>query len=145
MMLADSNIWLALTLSAHTFHDAAQAWLANESSPAVILFCRSTQQSYLRLATTKAIAAQYGIPPLTNAEAWMAYQGWLADSRIDYVDEPVGVDASWKKFAERKTASPKLWMDAYLAAFAIAGGFQLVTTDKDFKQFKGLNSLVLSK
>lgn len=34
-------------------------------------------------------------------------------------------------------------MDAYLAAFAIAGGFQFVTTDKDFKQFKGLNPVIL--
>jgi uncharacterized protein len=35
-------------------------------------------------------------------------------------------------------------MDAYLAAFAIAGGHQLVTTDKAFKQFQGLDLLVLS-
>ena len=42
-------------------------------------------------------------------------------------------------------ASPKLWMDAYLAAFTVAGGYQLVTTDKGFKQFKGLDILVLSK
>jgi predicted nucleic acid-binding protein len=35
-------------------------------------------------------------------------------------------------------------MDAYLAAFAITGGYQLVTTDKAFKQFKGLNLLILS-
>jgi predicted nucleic acid-binding protein len=34
-------------------------------------------------------------------------------------------------------------MDAYLAAFAMAGGLQLVTTDKDFKQFNGLNLVVL--
>jgi len=35
-------------------------------------------------------------------------------------------------------------MDAYLAAFAFAGGHQLVTTDKGFKQFKGLDLVVLS-
>ena len=58
---------------------------------------------------------------------------------------PPEAEAIWKKFAQRKTASPKVWMDAYLAAFAIAGSFQLVTTDNDFKQFNGLNSLVLPK
>jgi predicted nucleic acid-binding protein len=36
-------------------------------------------------------------------------------------------------------------MDAYLAAFAMAGGYQLVTADKAFKQFKGLDPRVLSK
>ncbi len=35
------------------------------------------------------------------------------------------------------------WADAYLAAVAITGGYRLVTTDKVFKQFKGLNALVL--
>jgi predicted nucleic acid-binding protein len=34
-------------------------------------------------------------------------------------------------------------MDAYLAAFALAGGLQLVTTDIAFGQFKGLKSIVL--
>ena len=39
----------------------------------------------------------------------------------------------------RGTASPKLWMDAYLAAFALAGGCRMVTTDAAFKQFAGLD------
>jgi len=36
-------------------------------------------------------------------------------------------------------------MDAYLAAFALSGAHQLVTTDRAFKQFKGLDLLVLTK
>jgi predicted nucleic acid-binding protein len=32
------------------------------------------------------------------------------------------------------------WMDAYLAAFALAGGHQLVTTDKAFNNSKGSTS-----
>ncbi len=43
----------------------------------------------------------------------------------------------------RDTASPKIWMDAYLAAFALAGGYQMVTTDAAFKQFRGLDLLLL--
>jgi predicted nucleic acid-binding protein len=34
-------------------------------------------------------------------------------------------------------------MDAYLAAFALAGGYQFLTTDKAFKQFKRLDVIVL--
>jgi predicted nucleic acid-binding protein len=30
-------------------------------------------------------------------------------------------------------------MDAWLAAFAMSCGFEMVTTDKAFKQFKGLH------
>jgi predicted nucleic acid-binding protein len=61
------------------------------------------------------------------------------------VREPRGLDSQWKKLASGSKPSPKLWMDAYLAAFALAARYQLVTTDKAFKQFKGLDLLVLSK
>ncbi len=87
----------------------------------------------------------YRIPPLTNKAAWSVYEGLRTDERISWVEEPRGLESHWKKLAMHSKASPKLWMDAYLAAFAIAGGHQLVTTDKGFKQFKGLDLLVLSK
>jgi len=37
------------------------------------------------------------------------------------------------------------WMDAYLAAFALAGGYRMVTTDAAFEQFGGLDLKVLGK
>jgi toxin-antitoxin system PIN domain toxin len=145
MMLADSNVWLALALSKHESHGVAVAWLAERKPPETVLFCRSTQQSFLRLLTTRAVLAPYGIPPLSNKAAWSAYEGFLADERILWVAEPSGLESHWKKLARNAKASPKLWMDAYLAAFAMTGGYKLVTTDKAFKQFKGLDLLVLSK
>jgi predicted nucleic acid-binding protein len=39
--------------------------------------------------------------------------------------------------------SPKVWNDAYLAAFAQAAAFDLVTFDRAFAQFKGVASTVL--
>ena len=55
------------------------------------------------------------------------------------------MDLLWKDLAARGTASPKLWMDAYLAAFALAGEYRLVTTDAAYRQFKGLDLLVLEQ
>ena len=144
MPLVDSNVWLALSLSKHTFHSAAHRWLARQSPREPALFCRVTQQSVLRLLTTSAVLAAYGIPPLSNKAAWSAYEGFLADKRIAWVEEPPGLEPHWKKLAGVAKSSPKLWMDAYLAAFAMAGGYRLVTTDKAFKHFKGLDSVVLS-
>jgi toxin-antitoxin system PIN domain toxin len=143
MPLADSNVWLALALSKHEFHDAARTWLA-ERGPREALLCRSTQQSLLRLLSTKAVLAPYRIPPLSNKAAWSFYERLRANQRISWAEEPSGLESTWKKLAARSQASPKLWMDAYLAAFAITGGHQLVTTDKAFKQFKGLDLRVLS-
>ena len=38
---------------------------------------------------------------------------------------------------------PRLCTDAYLAALAIANGWRLVSFDRDFERFEGLERLVL--
>jgi toxin-antitoxin system PIN domain toxin len=143
MKLADVNVWLALTLSAHKFSNATQEWL-NNKKPGEVLFCRATQQSFLRLLTTEAVCKSYGLRAFSNQDAWSLYQKFLADARISYAQEPEGLETQWEALASLQTASPKVWMDAYLAAFAISGGYQFVTTDNDFKQFNGLQLLLLS-
>ena len=143
-MLCDSNVWLALALSKHSHHNATREWLESVEVPASIVLCRAVQQSLLRLLTNSTVLGAYGNPPLTNREAWSAYDSLLADDRIVFqADEPAGLELVWKKLAVRETASPKLWMDAYLAAFALAGRYRMVTTDKAFHQFQGLDLLVL--
>jgi uncharacterized protein len=144
--LCDSNVWLALALSKHVHHGAARTWLDTVEEPASIVFCRATQQSFLRLLTNAAVLGAYGNPPLKNREAWSAYEALLLDDRIVLrADEPAGVELRWKELAQRETASPKLWMDAYLAAFALTGRYQMVTTDAAFHQFRGLDALILGQ
>ena len=143
MLLADSNIWLALALSKHIFHRSVRGWLARRPARDPLAFCRFTQLTFLRLITTSAVMGQYGIPPLSNAAAWSVYERFRANKRISVVGEPTGLDQQWGDLAGRPTASPKLWMDAYLAAFAITGRHRLVTTDAAFRQFADLDVLVL--
>lgn len=143
MNLCDSNVWLALALSTHRHHEAARLWFDVGHAPGSVLFCRQTQQTLLRLLTNPAVLGGYGIPPLTNAEAWAVFEALRGDDRVGFVDEPVGLEVQWQKLALRGSASPKLWMDAYLAAFAVAGGHTMVTTDSGFKQFAGLDLVLL--
>jgi predicted nucleic acid-binding protein len=104
------------------------------------LGCRTRLRALLPLLTTAAVLARFGHPPRTNVEAWRIYEAFLSDDRITFQNrEPLGVDARWKALTNRGSASPKLWMDAYLAAFAQAGDYQLVTTDAAFAQFDGLD------
>jgi uncharacterized protein len=138
--LCDSNVWLALALSDHLHHTVARDWLETVDQPADVLFCRATQQTFLRLITNAAVLAPYGNPPLTNQEAWEVYEALVADDRIALrASEPDDLGRRWRALAVRDSASPKLWMDAYLAAFAIAGGHRLVTTDAAFRQFGELD------
>lgn len=138
MKLLDVNLWLALVLSKHSHHQAALAWLEREEMPASLCFCRTTQQGLLRLLTTSEVLNLYGNPPLTNPEAWNVMEQFMEDERIIFLDEPEGIEKTWKTLALRGTASPKLWMDAWLAAFALCASLQMITTDKAFSQFKDL-------
>jgi toxin-antitoxin system PIN domain toxin len=137
VVLCDSNVWLALTLSKHAHHHAARDWLERVEEPEAVCFCRATQQTFLRLLTNASVLRPYGNEPLTNRQAWNVFESLLADDRIALrAEEPPGLEGPWRRFALRNTASPKIWMDAYLAAFAIAGGYRMVTTDGGFRQFK---------
>ena len=143
--LPDVNVWLALSLSGHSHNQAARKWLDNETESSSIFFTRSTQQGLVRLLTTKAVLAPYGIPALANVGAWEVLDKLLADDRISFADEPKGVEATWKAFALLQGSSPKLWMDAWLAAFALQAKLQLVTIDKAFMQFQGLDMQILTR
>lgn len=81
-------------------------------------FCRLTQQGFLRLATNPAA---FGDEAVSLAKAWECYDIFFRDPRIIFVFEPAGVDSAWREYSSRRSYSPKVWNDAYLAAFARAG------------------------
>jgi uncharacterized protein len=144
--LFDTNIWIAVVFPTHPFHGIAQEALANASTVKPAVMCRSTQQSFLRLASTPTILKAYEAETSTNRDSLIALDGLLSLSQVVTRVEPEGVFELWRKMASRNTASPKVWMDAYLAAFAVAGGMEFVTLDHDFKHFTahGLNLALLN-
>lgn len=145
LYLCDTSVWLALALPDHVHHRIARSWFDEIDEVASIGFCRSTQQSFLRLLTVPAIASSYGSEPIRNEDAWRVYQTLLADDRITLYDEPAGLEPRWQAFSARSTSSGALWMDAYLAAFAVTMGCEFVTLDSGFRQFPGLNLLLLQR
>ncbi len=144
MILADTNFWLALSLSAHEFHGVARHWFDQQRVDHSVLFCRFTQLSVLRLLTTDGVMRLYGVPPLTNTASWAMYDEIRSDHRSGFAEEPGTIELLWKRYGKRDSSSPKMWMDTYLAAFALAGGHKFVTTDKAFAQFKELDAIILS-
>lgn len=85
-------------------------------------------------------------PTTDQPRAWAAYAAFLDDDRIVLAGaEPDGLEAQWRAFAVRQSPAPKVWMDAYLAAFALTGGFELVTTDTAFTQYGGIELRLLAK
>ena len=59
----------------------------------------------------------------------------MANPAIGHRDEPRDIAISWPRNAIRSAPSPKIWMDAYLTAFAIGAKLTLVTFDRDFDAY----------
>ncbi|MDP0498638.1 MAG: PIN domain-containing protein [Verrucomicrobiota bacterium JB022] len=133
--LIDTNIWLARTFPTHPLHAESKHVIAEIGQDAQAMFCRSTQQSYLRLLTTSNIFRHYGLEAMTNRLAIEAYATLCKLPGVGFQPEPAGIEPQWHKLAKLDTPSPKVWMDAYLAAFAIQAGLQFVTNDRDFRRF----------
>lgn len=144
--LFDTNLWLAAVFTSHPFHTVAQQALQQAKPGQPAIWCRATQQSFLRLLSTPAISKFYGADGLSNRDAWVALEALQALPQVEFRDEANGLYAIWRQSAALDSASPKVWMDAYLAAFAITGGLRLVTLDRDFRNFvvQGLDLELLS-
>jgi toxin-antitoxin system PIN domain toxin len=135
-LLLDANLWVALTFTSHPRHAAATALFAETSPRAPACFCRATEQSFLRLASTPAILEVYGATGLTNADALRVFVAFTALPRVRSLAEPSKLADLWHKLAGIPTTSPKIWMDAYLAAFAIRSDLTFVTLDHGFRSYE---------
>lgn len=65
--------------------------------------------------------------PLTISEAWRVYDRLYEDERVTFASEPPEVDKQFRQKAAGRTASPKIWADAWLLAVAQAAEGVLVT------------------
>lgn len=126
-LFPDINVWVALTHAGHAHHEVARSWFDSLEPDCRFHFCRFTQLGFLRLLTAEAVL---GEEVLTQVEAWSVYDRWLEDDRVGFLEEPPGLDRRFRSLTRLKSASPKAWADAYLAAFAATAQVTLVTFDR---------------
>ena len=58
---------------------------------------------------------------------------WTQDSRILFLEEPPGVEPTFRALSSKPRTNSKDWADSYLGAFAEVGGMKFVTFDKGFQ------------
>lgn len=121
----DVNVWLALCSVEHVHGAIARHWWSRE--PGSIAFTRVTQLSLLRLLTSPVIMKG---KPLTNTEAIEIYDHLFLDDRVIFLEELPRMEKQFRETARVPSASPKLWADAWLLAFAQTAGGTLVTFDQ---------------
>ena len=137
--LPDINVWLALLNERHVHHAAAIGYWEISAAPRIFL-CRITLLGVLRLSTNKVVM---GGSPYTVKQAWQAVQGVVDLPEVGIQAEPDGVDAVMRQFTSQPKFSPDDWTDAYLAALAQRASLRVVTFDRGFGQYAGLDLLTL--
>ena len=139
--LCDVNVLLALAYEGHPHHPPALRWLGTVGHEHSLAVCRITQLGLLRLLNNPTVL---GANALSATRTWQIYDQLMADQRFFFADEPQKLDAVLRNYVAGRVFSPKLWQDAYLAAFARACRDHLVTFDSAFRQFTGLATTILS-
>ncbi len=87
--------------------------------------------------TTATICRAYASPLFTNLDAVSVLANWRSRPHVRCLDqEPEGTRDLWLELAAIPSSSPKAWMDAYLAAFAIRAKLPFATFDADFQRFE---------
>jgi uncharacterized protein len=136
LVFPDVNVWLVLIIE-HVHQKAALNWWQRESG--AIAFCRFTQIGLLRLLTTPAVMDG---KPFTMKQAWSTHDVLAGDERVEFLPEPPAVERAFRGLSSTAHASPKLWANAYLTAFASECGGSLVTFDRSLAR-RSSNSVFL--
>jgi toxin-antitoxin system PIN domain toxin len=129
-LFPDINVWVALTYEGHAHHRKAASWFGALEPAAGLSFCRFTQLGLLRLLTAEAVM---GDEVMTQPQAWAAYDQWLQDSRIGFMEEPADTETRFRALTRLRQPATKDWADSYLAAFATIGQLTLVTFDRGLR------------
>jgi len=136
-----------LTLETHPQHGPARKWYeATSLTQGDLVFCRQTELGFLRLITQAAVMNQCGAAPLSNSDAIEFLANVFRDPAVSHGDEPAGARSLWLELSAWPQPGPKLWMDGYLAAFAITLGAEMVTFDRGFTSYqdRGLKLVLLN-
>ncbi|MDA0348780.1 MAG: hypothetical protein O3C43_15915 [Verrucomicrobia bacterium] len=139
-ILADINVLLALVDPRHVHNKKVEKWFNALEEGSKLMICRTAQMGLLRLLVNSAVMQG---SPLSLKDAWAFYGNFIQDPCVFEVKEPDGLQKVWAGLCFDFGSSPKIVADAYLAAFAMAGGLKLGTLDKGYKQFKGLELILL--
>lgn len=141
--LPDVNVWLALSAPAHPHHETAQSYWRQDELPRV-WFNRVTMLALLRLLCQPKVM---GAATISLPRATAVYEHFMEMPEVGFLNEPAPCAALFTRMLAGTNGAaplPRLVTDMYLAAFATTAGLRMVTFDRDFLRFEGLNMLRLT-
>ncbi len=134
----DVNVWFALLYADHVRRPSALAWVAVGGERADRVY---PAHATGRVAPVHDRRSHEWSTP-HDGRGVAAYDRLFEDDRVVLYPEPIGVEAEFRQLSTSPTASPKVWADAYLVAFASGCQGQVVTFDQALEN-RGAHCLVL--
>jgi hypothetical protein len=135
VILVDANLLLYAKLSSFPEHETAHRWLDERLNGVDrVALPWPSLLAFLRLSTNTRLFPR----PLSMAAAWQQVRSWLS-LETAWTPGPTGAheDVLGDLLAPGGI-TPKLVMDAHLAALAIEHGLVLCSADGDFGRFSSL-------
>ncbi len=137
--LPDLNVWLALACPDHGHHRQALTYWEQQAAEQV-LFCTVTALGLVRLVCQPKLM---GMAVRSTGEAAALLQAFCQQPGVSMaMPEQAGWDV-FHQLLDSGDVPARLCTDAYLAALALANGWRLVSFDRDFDRFTGLERLAL--
>ena len=130
-LFLDVNVWLPMLWQGHAASGVVHRWVEDQSEEFIL--CRVVQLALLRHLTNPAIM---GDDVFSNEAASSVLVALGRQSGIVLHAEPPEIDTLFPRLGEDRRPRRNRWTDAYLAAFAIAGNFKLVSFDRDFARYE---------
>jgi len=135
MKVWDVNLWVYAFRPDSPLHEAAHASLqATMGKRESFIFSAGIAASFLRLVTDPRIFKQ----PSTAAEAWLFIDAVESHPSAMHVEMDSMAFGIFKHLCLVANSAGDEIPDAYLAALAIRQDAILVTADRGFKRYKGL-------
>jgi toxin-antitoxin system PIN domain toxin len=136
VLLVDANVLLHAANSRAREHDAANAWL-NDALDGVeaVAFAWTVILAFTRLSTHPAIFPK----PLTVAQAGETCEAWLGAPPAVTVEPTRRHLSLLRGLLEHAGTAGNLVGDAHLAALALEHGATVVSFDRDFARFEGVD------
>lgn len=135
MILIDANVLINATRDDSIHHDICRQWLDElYRSRALFGFSELVAVAFLRILTSPEV---YPNPFLIDDVTAALHD---ITTRREFMWLHAGDDHAklFGKLAQTKGIKGKLVNDAWLAAIAIEGGYELISMDRDFAKFPGL-------
>jgi uncharacterized protein len=138
--IVDVDVLLPLVIRAHPAHPVAIEWF-NTQPEAGVGWCLPVKLGILRLLCNPKVMGRDALLPTRALDVWAAL---VANPRMTEIGRiPVEHEAHLRRLIADREPSPNVWTDAWLAALAICLSCEMVTFDRGFRSFDGLDLRLL--